>query len=84
VNRIFNAGKRSNLFFRRNKSGHEIDVIVDHGLSFDGIEIKSSKTFNKIFMKNLDYPAERDSMMKGAAGGPCSGGKIRSLRRFFR
>ena len=59
----FNNGERSNLYFWRDKSGHEVDIIVDEGTSFNGIEIKSSMTYNKAFLKNLNYLAERDNKL---------------------
>jgi uncharacterized protein len=59
----YNRGERSNLYFWRDKSGHEIDVIVDKGISYEGIEIKISKTFNKVFLKNLNYLAENDKRL---------------------
>ncbi len=59
----FNRGERSNFYFWRDKSGHEIDVIQDSGLDYTGIEVKISKTFNKSFLKNLNYLAERDKRL---------------------
>jgi uncharacterized protein len=60
----FNSGKRPNIFFWRDKSGHEIDVIIDEGTEYHGVEIKLSKTFNRSFMRNLAYLAVRDETMK--------------------
>jgi predicted AAA+ superfamily ATPase len=58
-----NQGERSNLYFWRDRSGHEIDVIIDQAMKYQGVEIEISKTFNKIFLKNLNYLAERDEKM---------------------
>lgn len=59
----FNRGERSNLYFWRDKSGHEVDIIIDNGLTYKGVEVKSSQTYNKAFMKNLKYLADRDENM---------------------
>jgi len=53
-----NIGASINLYFWRNKTGHEIDVIVDNGEELIPIEIKSGKTFNSVFFKNIDYWSE--------------------------
>lgn len=44
-----------NLFYWRDKTGHEIDIIVDNGGELLPIEIKSGKTVNTEFFKNIDY-----------------------------
>lgn len=53
-NSINNATK-SNLYFWRDKSQNEVDLIVETGTSLDAIEIKSAKTINQNFFKGLDY-----------------------------
>ncbi len=50
-----NAGKEINLYYWRDKTGHEIDVIADEGLTLLPIEIKSGKTISSEFFKNLVY-----------------------------
>ncbi len=50
-----NAGLPINLYYWRDKTGHEIDIIVDNGRTLLPIEIKSGKTFNTEFFKNIDY-----------------------------
>lgn len=50
-----NQGKQINLFFWRDKTGHEVDVIVDNGTSLLPIEIKAGKTINTEFFKSLNY-----------------------------
>jgi uncharacterized protein len=50
-----NAGKPVNLYFWRDKTGHEIDVLIDNGTSLLPVEIKSSKTVNSQFFSNLLY-----------------------------
>ncbi len=51
----YNRGKRSNLFYYRDKTGNEVDLIYDTGLKPIPIEIKSAKTFNTDYLKGLNY-----------------------------
>lgn len=50
-----NAGMDINLFYWRDKTGHEVDIIIDNGKSLLPLEIKSGKTISSEFFKNLDY-----------------------------
>ena len=49
----FNAGKRSNLYFWRDQTGNEIDVLIDRGATLLPIEIKSGQTITKDYFKAL-------------------------------
>jgi predicted AAA+ superfamily ATPase len=51
----FNSGLRSNLFHWRDVSGHEVDIIVDHGSTAVGVEVKSGMTIVPDFFKGLTY-----------------------------
>lgn len=51
----YNQGRASNLYFWRDKVGHEIDLILDAGEKLIPVEIKSSKTINSDFFINLKY-----------------------------
>ena len=51
----YNKGLDPHLYFYRDQQQHEIDVIYKNGHQLIPIEIKSSKTFNKDFLKELDY-----------------------------
>lgn len=51
----FNAGQRSNLYFWRDSSGHEIDVLIDEGRQLVPLEIKSGQTVTSDYFKNLDF-----------------------------
>ena len=51
----FNKGSRANLYFWRDKTGHEIDCIVESGGNLTPIEIKSGKTINSEMFKNIEY-----------------------------
>nr|WP_168199348.1 DUF4143 domain-containing protein [Pedobacter aquae] len=51
----FNKGKLPNLYFYRDKSQHEIDLIEEKGLQLHAYEIKSAKAFTRDFLNNLNY-----------------------------
>ena len=55
VKKYTNQGINPPLFYWRDKTGHEIDLIIDKGNLLTPIEIKSSKTINSDFFKNLKY-----------------------------
>lgn len=50
-----NKGQRNNLYYWRDSSGNEIDVLIDNGSSQIPIEIKSASTFNIDFFKGLNF-----------------------------
>ncbi len=51
----FNAGKLSNLYFYRDKSQREIDIVQEFADTFKAYEIKSASAFHPDFMHNLNY-----------------------------
>lgn len=51
----FNKGRRSNLYFWRDKTGHEIDCIIESGDNLTPIEIKSGKTITSEMFKSIEY-----------------------------
>ncbi|MBO7572669.1 MAG: ATP-binding protein [Bacteroidales bacterium] len=55
IKNIYNKGTDNNLFFYRDKSQHEVDVIQEDGLQLKAYEIKSAQIINTDFYKNLDY-----------------------------
>jgi uncharacterized protein len=55
VKKFTNNGIVPPLFYWRDKTGHEIDVIVDNSDKLTPIEIKSGKTINSDFFKHLKY-----------------------------
>ena len=55
VKKRTNAGLPINLYYWRDKTGHEIDVIVDNGTTLLPIEIKAGKTIHQDFFKNYLY-----------------------------
>lgn len=51
----FNSGKLSNLYYYRDQSQHEVDLLEEAGDAILAYEIKSAKSFNTSFTKNLNY-----------------------------
>jgi len=51
----YNNGLLPNLYFYRDKSQREIDLIYEQGNSLYAYEIKSAKSFTKSFMSNLEF-----------------------------
>ena len=49
------GGQEPPLYFWRDSTGHEIDVVIDKGLDLVPLEIKSGKTVASDFFKGLDY-----------------------------
>lgn len=54
----FNTIKDKNLYFFRDQTGNEIDLILDYGNHYIPIEIKSSQTINQSFFKGLTFYEE--------------------------
>ncbi|MBI4268610.1 ATP-binding protein [Candidatus Uhrbacteria bacterium] len=55
LKRFLHHGTRPALSFWRDKSGHEIDCIVEKDAIVDAVEIKAGRTVNDDFFSNLDY-----------------------------
>ena len=50
----FNQGKLANLYFFRDSSGNEVDIVFQHGREVTAIECKSSSTYTPSQFKGLD------------------------------
>lgn len=50
-----NQGQRPNLYFWRDRSGHEIDLIEDQGVKLLPVEIRSGQTINQEYFKGLRF-----------------------------
>lgn len=51
----WHAGKESNLYFWRDRSGHEVDLLVDQGICAIPVEIKSGQTFVADFLSPVKH-----------------------------
>lgn len=49
----FNQGLPSNLYFWRNNTGDEVDLLIEQGVYLMPVEIKSGQTFNADFLTGL-------------------------------
>ena len=52
---FYSQGKDAPLHFFRDKTGHEVDVVVEQARKLVGIEIKAGSTFNMEWLKGLKY-----------------------------
>jgi len=51
----FNTNQNNNLYFWRDNTGHEIDLLYDFGTTVFPVEIKSGKTVSSDFIKNIEF-----------------------------
>ena len=51
----YNDGKPDNLFFWRNNTGQEVDVLIDKGLELIPLEIKAGNTITREYFKGINY-----------------------------
>ena len=50
-----NNGRDPDIYFYRDNNQNEVDIILEQGGCLIPIEIKSSETFNKKFLKGIQY-----------------------------
>jgi predicted AAA+ superfamily ATPase len=50
----FAHGMASNLFFWRDRTGHEVDLLIEQGAALTPVEIKSGRTVASDFFKGID------------------------------
>ena len=53
--KFFNIHRTAPLYYWKNNQGIEIDLIIENLEQLIALEVKSSKTFNKSFLTNLDH-----------------------------
>jgi hypothetical protein len=58
MKRELNQGRRPELYFYRDQSQREVDVVRMKALTAELYEIKSAMTFHADFLKNLKYVGE--------------------------
>lgn len=51
----YNNGLPNNCFYWRDKTGNEVDCIIDKAGSLTPVEIKSGKTINSDYFSNIEY-----------------------------
>ena len=52
---FLNRGREADLYFWRDSTGHEIDVVIDRGLERIAMEIKSAQTVAEDFFSGIDF-----------------------------
>jgi hypothetical protein len=50
-----NSGKEANIYFWRDRSGHEVDLLIAAGPEILPVEIKSSETMSRDYLNNIKY-----------------------------
>ncbi len=54
IKQRFNKGMPSNLFFWRDNTGNEVDIIIDNAGKLTPVEVKSGQTVTKDYFKGLN------------------------------
>ena len=62
----FNNGQRSNLFYWRDRTGNEIDVLLEQSSQVVPIEIKTASTFTSEYLKGIKYWKKIHPQVKNA------------------
>lgn len=55
IKNALNDGRNPDLYFWRDSTGHEVDLILEQGSITIPIELKSGQTFNSDYLKGLKY-----------------------------
>lgn len=51
----FNSGQVDNLYYWRDKTGNEVDVLLDNAGKLTAIELKAGETISNDFFKGIEY-----------------------------
>lgn len=76
----YNQGKNAHLYFWRDKSGNEIDCIIERGELLMPIEIKSGKTYSPNFFSSIEYFNELSQQPKHPSFVVYAGDELISLK----
>lgn len=55
IKQSYNQGKNPQIYFWRDKTGHEVDCIIHEGQKLIALEIKSGRTVNQRFFDGIEY-----------------------------
>lgn len=58
----FNAGEADNLFYWRDKTGNEVDIVTDKAGKLTAIELKAGETIATDFFKEMEYFASLNNV----------------------
>jgi predicted AAA+ superfamily ATPase len=62
----FNKCRTDNLYYFRDNVGNELDVICDHGIQLDAVEIKAGQTVVNDFFKGFKYLSKLTDAIRNA------------------
>ena len=51
----FNAGTTDNLYYWRDKTGNEVDIVLDNAGKLTAMELKAGETISQDFFKGIEY-----------------------------
>jgi predicted AAA+ superfamily ATPase len=51
----FNAGATDNLYYWRDKTGNEVDILLDKAGKLTVMELKAGETLSQDFFKGIEY-----------------------------
>jgi hypothetical protein len=60
-----NRRLRPKLYYWRDRTGHEVDLLIDQGTQINVVEIKSSATYKSRFLQGLNYWNQLDKTPPG-------------------
>jgi predicted AAA+ superfamily ATPase len=52
---LYNLGERPEIWFWRDRSGHEVDLVIERGAQFWAVEVKSGQTLSEDQFKGLRF-----------------------------
>jgi predicted AAA+ superfamily ATPase len=55
IKHFFNQGEEAPVYFWRDQHGHEVAMVLDRGTYLDLFEIKAGQTFQREFLKNVEW-----------------------------
>ena len=61
----YNRGLESNLYFWRDRSGNEVDVVIEEGNKLAPVEIKAGQTVSRDYFRGLE---RWQGLAKGVSG----------------
>jgi predicted AAA+ superfamily ATPase len=76
IKHFLNRGEEAPVYFWRDQHGHEVDMVLDRGTYLDLFEIKAGQTFQREFLKNVEWL----NKLQGRNGGACIYGGSKALR----
>ncbi len=76
----YNQGRSAHLYFWRDKSGNEIDCIIERGELLIPVEMKSGQTYSQSFFSSIEYFNEISQQPKHPSFVVYAGDELISLK----